>query len=352
MERKTVNFAIVGTRGIARHHIAGIGMTNEARLTAVCDIHEDIVRNTAETYGIDAYYTDLDEMLLRDDIDVVIIATPDSAHREGTVKALRAGKHVLCEKPMALLLEDCKEMIQAAKETGKLLMIGQVCRYAPGFVTAKKLLDAGEIGDLFFVESEYAHDYTGNFGQDGWRIDPVNLRHPIIGGGCHAIDLLRWLAGNPTEVSAYANKKVLTDWPVDDCTVATMKFPNDVIGKVMTSIGCKREYTMRTCLYGTKGTIITDNTSNTISLFKDEIDGNRKYLETIPCRCIEWKIPVKVASHNMAAEVKDMCEAVLTGQKPKTDGVEGASTVAVCDAVVRSAASGMPQKVDYSFEEI
>ncbi len=348
MDKKTVNFAIVGTKGIARQHISGIKMTKEANLVAVCDIHEDIVRHTAKTYGVDAYYTDLDEMLKRTDIDVVIVATPDSAHKEGTIKALRAGKHVLCEKPMALLLEDCKEMIQVAEETGQMLMVGQVCRYAPGFVLAKKLIEAGEIGDLYFVESEYAHDYTGNVGQDGWRIDPVNLRHPVIGGGCHAIDLLRWLAGNPTEVSAYANKKVLTDWPVDDCTVATMQFPNGVIGKVMTSIGCKRNYTMRTCLYGTKGTIITDNTSNTISLFKNEVNGNSKYMDTIPYQCIEWKVPVEVASHNMAAEVKDMCEAVLQNHKPKTDGREGARTIAVCDAVVRSAATGERVMVDYS----
>jgi len=344
-----IRFGLVGVRGIAKSHLMGIQQNVGTEAVAICDIHEEIAQRIAETYHVPSYYTDYDEMLKRDDIDAIIVCTPDAAHKDCVVKALHAGKHVLCEKPMALILDDCKEMIRAAKETGKLLMVGQVCRYAPGFVKAKEAVEAGEIGELFFVESEYAHDYTGNVGQDGWRVDTEHLRHPIIGGGCHAVDLLRWIAGNPTETFAYANHKVLTDWPVDDSTVALLKFPNDVNGKVFTSIGCKRNYTMRTVLYGTKGTIIADNTSPTISIFKAEFRGENSYMNAAQ-RTVEIKVPVSIANHNMTAEIREMCEAIRGTASLKTDGVSGASTVAVCSAIVESAATGEKVQISYDFD--
>ena len=130
-----------------------------------------------------------------------------------------------------------------------------------------RLIDAGRIGELFFVESEYAHDYsTAARGWNDWRVDSNRPREPYLGGGCHAVDLLRWIAGNPSEIMAYSNHKCLTDWPVDDCTISMMKFPNNVIGKVFVSIGCKRDYTMRSVFYGTRGTIIADNTLSLIHI--------------------------------------------------------------------------------------
>jgi len=348
MDKKILNFAVVGSRKMFKTHMRGMVTVDCAKLIAVCDICEDVASEAAANFGLDTYYTNHNEMLKNEDIDVVIVATSDQTHREITVDCLNAGKHVLCEKPMALTLDDCKAMIKAANESGKKLMVGQICRHAPGFALAKQLVSDGEIGDIFFVESEYAHDYSGEFGQDNWRIDPINLRHAVIGGGCHAVDLLRWIAGNPVEVSAYANRKSLTDWPVDDCTVAIMQFQNNVIGKVMTSIGCKRKYTMRTVIYGTKGTIVADNTSPTISIFKDEMYGNEKY-KNIKQQVIEMKLPVSIESHNTAAEIKEICDAILNDKELITDGVEGASTVAVCNAIVESSANGERIKLDYNF---
>ncbi|MCL2518046.1 MAG: Gfo/Idh/MocA family oxidoreductase [Oscillospiraceae bacterium] len=333
-----IKFAVVGVGGIGRSHIAGIAKVESAVLTAVCDIDEAVAKQIAEENGLEKYYTDFDTLLVSEDVDAVVVGTPDQSHCEYTVKSLKAGKHVMCEKPMAMTIEECKLMIAAARETDKQLMIGQVCRKAPGFVKAKELIEAGEIGELFYVESEYAHDYCRIPGKGGWRIDPVRLRHPIIGGGCHAIDLLRWIAGNPSEVFAYANRKMLTTWPVDDCTIAVMKFPNDVIGKVFTSIGCKRTYTMRTVLYGSKGTIITDNTSPEITLQR-EVDA---HIEVT-------MVPVDINNHNIAAEIEELCEAILMNTDVLTDGVQGASTVAVGCAIVESAATGEKVIIDYKF---
>lgn len=180
-----------------------------------------------------------------------------------------------------------------------------------------------------------------------WRNDKKNPRHPVTGGGCHAIDLLRWIAGNPTEVYSYSNKKTLDDtWPCDDTAVAVLKFPNDVMGKVFISTGCKRDYTMRTVLYGTKGTIITDNTSPSLSLYMDKFEEKEKFLG-IRMADIALKIPIEINNHNISAEVNDFVD-VLTGKKPlDIPGTEGAATVAVCEAIISSAASGKAEIVQY-----
>ena len=260
------------------------------------------------------------------------------------------GCNVMCEKPMALFTEDCAEMIKASKESGKLLMVGQVCRYAPGFVKAKEMVEAGVIGDLFFAESEYAHDYKEVRGVDDWRVDKD--REPVIGGACHAIDLLRWIAGDPVETSAYSNHKMLLDWPVNDATVAIMKFPDNVIGKVFASVGCKRDYTMRTVLYGTKGTIIVDNTSPSLTLYLEKSNKNGPFADGFfgdgSERNIKHLINVSVNSHNVSSEHKMMQDAVVNGAKLLTTGEEGAKTVAVCRAVVESAKTGKAVKINYN----
>lgn len=343
---RTIRFAVAGVGGMGRAHIEGIRKNPLAALAAVFDVSEEFAAACAADCGLEKYYTDFDRMLAEEEIDAVIVCTPDQVHRDYTVRALRAGKHVLCEKPMAQTVGDCREMVKAADETGRKLMIGQVCRKAPGFLKAKELVDSGAIGELFFVESEYAHDYSRIPGKGGWqwRTDPVLLRHPVIGGGCHAIDLLRWIAGNPSEAFAYANHKMLPSWPVDDCTVAILRFPNEVIGKVMCSIGCKRSYTMRTCLYGSKGTIICDNTSPDITVMREDLGENGEY------RGLDIeKVPVDINNHNVASEIEELIDCILGDKPVPTDGREGAATVAVGAAIVESAATGEKIRIDCDF---
>lgn len=336
-----VRFAIVGTEGIGKSHEKGIRETKEAVLTAVCDVNEDYARKAAERNGLDRYFTDYDEMLKAGGFDCVVVCTPDSFHKEQSVKALEAGYHVLCEKPLAMRLDECDAIIKATRASQKKFMVGQVCRKTPSFALVHDMVQRGDIGEVFYVESEYAHDYS-ILERGEWRKDPNYLRYPVVGGGCHAMDLLRWIVGDPIEVFAYSNRKVLTDWPVDDCTVSVLKYPNDIIGKVTVSIGCKRPYTMRTQIFGTKGTILCDNKSPSISLYKPFVyadSGKTSYLPT--------EIPVPVNNHNMTAEIKDMCDVIL-GRKPlDIDSVEGSNTVAVCLAAVESSETGLPVKPHY-----
>ena len=343
-----VSFGVIGCR-LGREHIESAIHDPGMELKAICDIDADRLNNLARIFGIEsqACYTDYRSLLNQDDIDAVVVATPDLLHEEQTVAALQAGKHVLCEKPMALSLEECRRMIEASKETGKKLMIGQVVRYTPGAVLAKKLIDSGEIGELFYVESEYAHDYAKARGAGDWRVDP--RRHPFLGGGCHAVDLLRWIAGNPYEVFAYANHKVLKNWPVDDCTIAIMKFPREVMGKVFVSIGCKRRYTMRAVFYGDKGTIILDTLLPYVTIFRahlvDPIYQNiSESAQTIPVQ-----LDVPVITHNISAEMQEFTDILRENRPVLTDGAQGAATVAACLAAVQSAQTGEKTYPIYEF---
>lgn len=341
-----LRLGVIGAGAFSLCHLEGIAKVKNAELVAICDINLDNAKQKAEEYHIESVYSDYNELLAREDIDAVTLPLPDQVHKEITIAALRAGKHVLCEKPMSLDLDECKEMVKVARECGKELMVGQVGRYTPAFIEAKRLLDEGAIGELFLIESEYAHDYSHIGGTGGWRVTPE--REPIIGGGCHAVDLIRMIAGNPIEVFAMANNKSLKDWPIHDCSMAVMKLPNDVIGKVMTSTGCKRTYTMRSTLYGTKGTIIFDNTSPTISLFKEKFTDDETFHD-MSQQSLEIKVPVQVNNHNLGGEVEDFCRCILEGKPVVTSGVEGASTVSVCLAIVESFKTGEKVTVDYNF---
>ncbi|MFH0962980.1 MAG: Gfo/Idh/MocA family oxidoreductase [Planctomycetota bacterium] len=320
--------AVIGLRMGARHAEAYLALG--VKVIAVCDLDGGRLADARGRYGAEVATTDYRDALARDDVSVVSVASPDGFHVEHCVAAMQAGKDVLCEKPLALSVAECREIVRAADETGRVCMVGQVCRYAPGFVKAKGLVDAGALGEFFFVESEYAHNYEKARGVGDWRLDPK--RHPVIGGGCHAVDLLRWVAGEIEEVFAYANHKALPEWPCDDCTVAVARFASGVVGKVFVGIGVRRPYTMRSVFYGREGTLICDNTSPEVLLAR----ASR-------ADALEWEhIPVDISSHNVQAEASEFLAAVR-GEKPLvTDAREGARTVAACAAIVRSAKLGKP----------
>lgn len=333
MELKVAN---IGMK-FGMSHVEG-AMSCGAPIAAICDSNEENLRFAGERYNIpeEKRISDYNELLNNKDINVVTVAIPDQLHKKVSCDFLRAGKNVLCEKPLALTREDVEEIVRVADESEAKFMVGQICRFTPAFEKAKELVESGVIGELYFIESEYAHDYMKLC--DDWRADPN--RHGVIGGGCHAVDLIRWIAGDPQEVFAYGTHKLLPQVPYNDATIAVMKFGENVAGKVFVSTGCKRDYTMRTVIYGTKGTIICDNTSPTMTLFTVDEEGVTKEPQTIE---------VEVNNHNAAREFEVFADAILNDKPVLTDAREGAKTVAVCLAIVESSTTGKPVKPDYNF---
>ena len=339
MKQKLLNVGVIGL-GMGRAHAEGVKNTEGACLYALCDIDRARADEVAKELEVSRVFTDYRDMIADPAIDAVIIASPDQDHRRMVLDSLDAGKHILCEKPLALTREDCEAIVEAVHKSDRKFMVGQICRYTPGFRQAKEIIDSGAIGELTFVESEYAHDYSGIYARGSWRSDPV--RNGVVGGGCHAVDLLRWIAGDPEEVMAYSTHKTFADvTPYDDTHIAALKFPDGVIGKVFISISCKRDYTMRSVFYGTKGTIIVDNSNPTMTVFKQDVFPGMDHHD------MPITVPVELNDHNAAGEFREFLDIIVNDKPVQTTVLEGANTIAACLAIVDSANSGKLVRPEY-----
>lgn len=182
--------AIVGTGGIFRlAHGPAWRQIPQARVVAACDIVKERADQARAEFGIEKSFSSLDELLASDDIDLVDICTPHPSHADLAIRALRAGKHVICEKPMALEIEDAARMIDAAKQTGRHLYIGHTRRFDRRWVAVKEQLAAGRIGKP--VCARWSERSWAGFAGDNWRWDPRN-GGVLMDLGVHVADLFAW----------------------------------------------------------------------------------------------------------------------------------------------------------------
>lgn len=196
-----IKVAIIGTGSISNNHIKGYLANPNVELYAFCDINKKQLHMMGEKYGITRLFTDKDEMLKLPEIDAVSVCTWNSQHAPCTIAALNAGKHVLCEKPMALNAKEAEEMKAAAEKNGKLLMIGFVRRYGNDCKILQDFISKDFFGDLYYAKATYLRR-DGNPG--GWFGDKARSGGgPLIDLGVHVIDLVRYLSGNPKPVSVY-----------------------------------------------------------------------------------------------------------------------------------------------------
>ena len=164
-----IRVGIAGCGKIAQvRHLPEYAAHPDAQIRGLYDLNQDRTRALAQQYQAKAYAS-FEEMLADPELDAVSICAANASHASMSVAALKAGKHVLCEKPMATSLADCEEMVRAARENGKELMIGQNQRLAAAHVKAKELLDSGAIGRLITYTTSFRHG-----GPETWTVDPAN----------------------------------------------------------------------------------------------------------------------------------------------------------------------------------
>lgn len=318
-----VRVGVIGLR-MGRAHAAAYHTLPQAELVAVCDTNEQQLAQVAAELGHPDCYTDAAELIARADLDAVVVAVPDHFHAPYTIAALRAGKHVLCEKPMAPTWAECLEMYQASRDTGRKLMIGQSYRWRQPFHAAQAAVAAGEIGEVFYVESQYWNNLEGVGGVGNWRNDP-KIRHPFI-GGVHALDLCRFIAGDITRVSAIANHMAFPEQPTDDCITAHLVFASGAIGRALVSSGCKRKIATTLHIYGTQGTIDHDRIVRAAGKPKSEWDFE--------------ELPQPELPESITGESADFIRCILEDTTPPVDVSDNLQTMAACFAVVESAARG------------
>ena len=195
---KRLKVGIIGCGGIANgKHLPSLKAINRVDLVAFCDLIEEKAIKAAKEYGTpDAkVYTDYQELLKDESIDVVHVLTPNRMHAQISIDALHAGKHVMCEKPMAKTAEDARRMVAAAKESGKKLTIGYQHRHKPETQYLKQVIDSGELGDIYYAKALAIR----RRGTPNWGVFLNEYEQgggPLIDIGTHALDLTLWMMDN------------------------------------------------------------------------------------------------------------------------------------------------------------
>ena len=232
---KTVKLGLIGAGGISQAHCRTMVSIEGAEIIAVSDLVQANLDRAKENWGISETFNDYNEMLEMDELEAVLVCTPTGIHGAPTVAALRAGKHVLCEKPMEAKLGPATEMVRAAHENGKILMVALKLRYSPQVIKAKEIVDAGTLGDIYYVET-VADRRRGNPGGSFIRKATAGLG-AAADIGIYALDTALYLMGHPKPiaVSGIASNELslnntwnpaLKETEVEDFAVGWVLFDN------------------------------------------------------------------------------------------------------------------------------
>jgi predicted dehydrogenase len=365
--KKSLGFAVLGCGSIAKiAHLPSIEKTEGAELIACCDTNEETAKSTAQKWGAKYWFTDYKEMFKRcDELDAVIIATPNNVHRNQAVAAAKAGLHIVVEKPLAVTNFEAWDIVNACKKYKVKLMVGCDRRFWTQNKWAKELLEQGVIGKVLMARSslhEHWHLYQNNVAETDFR-----LKAEIAGGaalpdtGAHAIDLLTWLMDSKVKrVTGIAKRLAFPEsyTKCDDTVWILLEMENNSYG----CISCNRFSPVSanvTELYGTEGTIYTstDGTNPFQSVpmavftnkdynFEDlpEIIKNYRWpqkfwVEDMINRPVEKRwvpiIPPKYPN-NYENMTKHFMDCLINDKKPLVSGEDGARAIEVMCAVYKS----------------
>ena len=278
-----MNVAIIGCGSIARErHAREYALNKNVKLVGFFDYVLSRAEELAKEYGAKAYKS-LEELLEDKTVDAVSVCVANAFQKEITIKALESGKDVLCEKPMAITLEDSLEMVECAKRNHKRLLIGQNQRLTPAHKKAKELISSGEMGRVITFSTMFCHG-----GPETWCVDKSSntwffKKNTAAFGsmadlGIHKIDLMRYLLGNDIEY-VYSEMRTLdktfedgTRIEVDDNSVEILTFKNGAFGTVTTSWTCYGTEYNQTNIFCSKG-VLKLYTDPDYSLIIDYKDG-------------------------------------------------------------------------------
>lgn len=258
-----IQVGVIGCGKIAQtRHLPEYQANDKVQIAAVYDLSRERAEEMGRKYGAQVYGS-YEEMLENPGIDAVSVCVANAAHFEVSVKAMRAGKHVLCEKPMAVTLEECKEMVQVSKETGKFLMIGHNQRFTRAHAEAKRLLEQGEIGEILTFRTCFGHSGPETWTIDrrhNWFFDKKQARFGAMADlGVHKTDLIRFLTGRDVKKvmaytgtlhKSYADGSRIT---VDDNALCIYEMEDGITGTMSASWTYYGREDNSTVLYGTKG---------------------------------------------------------------------------------------------------
>ncbi|HHV93990.1 MAG TPA: Gfo/Idh/MocA family oxidoreductase [Firmicutes bacterium] len=344
---ETIRVGIIGAGGIAQYgHLPAYQKIPGVEVAAVADINEKKSAYVAERFGIPQRFVDYREMLEKANIDAVSICTPNYLHREMSVNALNAGKHVLCEKPVAVTGEDAEAIVAAAEASGKVFMAAFCQRFTGASRVLKKFIEEGKLGDIYYAKGSYIRR-RGIPGLGGWF-----TTKSLSGGGCmldigvHVLDRVYWLMGAPEPVAvsgavyqAFRDNAVDGGWPpletrigdvfvgindVEDMASGYVQFANGATLVLEASWAGNCEPNSYLQLFGTKAGALED--ARGLRIFGEEA-GSLLDIEPL----VDKEINV------YEAEIAHFIDCIREGKQPLTTAREIINVAKIIEAVYLSA---------------
>lgn len=343
--------AIIGLGKVADLHAKALKNLKESHFSSVCSSNRDKAEQFASKYGVKAY-TDLSEMVTKENIDVVIVCTPHPFHREPTIVAIEAGAHVLVEKPFASSLEDCDAMLEISKKYKK--QIGVICQrrwYLP-VQRVKNAIDSGKIGKPVF----------GTINMLGWRdevyykSDPWRGTWKGEGGGVlvnqapHQLDLLQWFMGEIDELYGKWSNFNHPYIEVEDSANAILKFKSGAIANIIVSNSQKPGIYGKVHVHGENGASVgvqTDGGAMFIAGMSNILEPPVNDIWTVPGEEVMLKTWIKEDSDFFSSlknpmeyfherQIEDFLQSIINARKPLISGEDGRVTVEIFTAIYRS----------------
>ena len=332
----SLRFAIIGCGRIAQRHVEHI--MNNGVLVAVCDIIPEKADLFASEFKTKAYYS-LHELLVQEklNIDVLSVCTPNGLHAEHSIKALKSGIHVLCEKPMAINVHDCGEMIKAAERNNKRLFIVKQNRFNPPVAAVKKAIDDGKLGKIYSVQLSCFWNRNADYYLNSWKGTKQLDGGTLFTQFSHFVDLLYWMIGDIKTVKAFtANLGHEGIIEFEDTGVVALEFYNRAIGTINYTVNSyKKNMEGSLTIFGEKGTV--------------KIGG--QYLNELEYQSIEGfefkNLPAgnkannygqyqgSMSNHDLV--YSNLVDVLMNGAAISTNSFEGLKTVEIIDKIYNSA---------------
>jgi myo-inositol 2-dehydrogenase/D-chiro-inositol 1-dehydrogenase/scyllo-inositol 2-dehydrogenase (NAD+) len=324
---KTIGVSVVGSGRAGMIHAVNFAKNvPNARIVAMVDPVEQVAQNACARLGVDLAYSSHVQAIDNPDIDALVIVSPTKFHRDIVVEAARAGKHILCEKPMAMSAPECDDMIAAAEKDGVVLQVGFMRRFDAGFIHAKSIVDSGEIGDVVMVRS----NTRGPSAPQPWMYDIRKSNGALAEVNSHDIDTLRWFSGSEfkTVYAVGGNFRCLdaqTEYPdFYDNVIVAATFENGVQGMMDGAQGVGYAYDARVEILGTRGCVFIGrlNDEAVVTCTADDKRARRPLVDS-------WRTLFKDA---YLAEDIAFVESIRNSAPPKVTGYDGKMAVKVVNA--------------------
>jgi glucose-fructose oxidoreductase len=331
-----VTWAILGLGEVAERSVGpGLALAKGSALRSVCSRNADTARSFAARFGARGAYGSLEEMLADPELDAVYIATPNDLHAAQTILAANAGKHVLCEKPMATFVADAERMIAACAANNVKLGVVFQHRYHPAHFRARETVAAGALGEIQFASAQLCRGFERGHWQ-GWRNDPaVSGSGAIVAQGVHPIDLLRFILGTEVIRVQAMTDEMPPKRPLEEMLYALLEFSNGAHASVVAGSLLPR-YDNNVKIYGSEAKIALNGT---LVVPRAEQEGELNVEGDIAAGS-RIMFPALTGPHKLAAMIEDFTRCIVEDKEPQISGRNGLQMVKIADALQQSSRSG------------